>query len=55
MPNFIDLYSFIPGSCCVDMGPKVLLCPIAYIAVKTMAYNAVKTVLLKRTYMYMYN
>ena len=55
MPNFIDLYSFIPGSCCVDMGPKVLLCSIAYIAVKAMAYNAVKTVLLKRTYMYMYN
>jgi hypothetical protein len=43
LPTFIDLYSFIPGSGCVDMGPNVLLC--------SMAYNAVKTVLLKRTYM----
>ena len=24
MFNFIDLYSFIPGSGCVDIGPKVL-------------------------------
>jgi len=47
IPNFIDLYSFIPESCCVDMGPKVMLC--------SRAYNAVKTVLVKRTYMYMYN
>jgi len=25
MFNFIDLYSFIPGSGCVDMSPEVLL------------------------------
>ena len=35
MFNFIDLYSFIPGSGCVDIGPKVLVCPRAYHAVKT--------------------
>ena len=43
MFNFIALYSFIPGSGCVDMGPKVLLCPRAYTAVKTV---------LQQTYMY---
>jgi hypothetical protein len=35
MFNFIDLYSFIPGSGCVDIGPNVLVCPRAYHAVKT--------------------
>ena len=35
MFNFIDIYSFIPASDCVGMGPSTLLCPGAYNAVKT--------------------
>ena len=35
MFNFIDIYSFIPVSGCVGMGPSVLFCPGVYIAVKT--------------------
>jgi hypothetical protein len=31
MFNFIDIYSFIPVSGCVDMGTIALLCPGAYI------------------------
>jgi hypothetical protein len=34
MLNFINIYSFIPVSGCVGMGPSVLLCPGAYNAVK---------------------
>jgi hypothetical protein len=32
---FIDIYSFIPVSGRVGMGPSALLCPVAYDAVKT--------------------
>ena len=35
MFNFIDIYSFIPVSGCVDMGPSALLFPGGYNAVKT--------------------
>jgi hypothetical protein len=35
MFNFIDMYSFIPASGCVDMAPSVLLWSGAYNAVKT--------------------
>jgi hypothetical protein len=35
MFNFIDMYSFIPVSGCVDMAPSVLLWSGAYNAVKT--------------------
>jgi len=28
MFNFIDIYSFIPVSGCVGMGPSALLCPV---------------------------
>jgi hypothetical protein len=34
MLNFINIYSFIPVSDCVGMGPSVLLCPGAYNAFK---------------------
>ena len=40
MFNFIDIYSFIPVSSCVDMGPRVLFCPGAYNIVK-MALNII--------------
>ena len=36
MFNFIDIYSFIPVSGCVGMGPSALFCPGVYITV-TMA------------------
>ena len=35
MLNFINIYSFIPVSGCVGMGPSALLCPGVYNAVKT--------------------
>jgi hypothetical protein len=35
MFNFIDIYSFIPVSGCVGIGPSALLYPGAYNAVKT--------------------
>ena len=35
MVDFIDIYSFIPVSGCVDMGTIALLCPGAYNVVKT--------------------
>jgi hypothetical protein len=35
MFNFIDIYSFIPVSGCVDMGPSALLFPGVYNAIKT--------------------
>ena len=34
MFNFINIYSFIPVSGCVDMGPSAMLCQGAYNAVK---------------------
>jgi hypothetical protein len=38
MYNFIDIYSFIPVSSCVGVGPSALLCTEAYYAVKTALY-----------------
>ena len=35
MFNFIDIYSFIPVSGCVGIGPSALLCPGAYNVIKT--------------------
>ena len=35
MFNFIDIYSFIPASGCVGMGPNALLYLGVYDAVKT--------------------
>jgi len=35
MFNFIDIYSFIPVSGCVGIGPSALLGPGVYNAVKT--------------------
>ena len=35
MCNFIYIYSFIPMSCCVGMGPSALLFPGARDTVKT--------------------
>ena len=35
MFNFIDIYIFIPVSGCVGRGPRALLCPGTYNAVKT--------------------
>ena len=35
MFNFIDIYSFIPVSGSVDMGPSALFSPGVYIGVKT--------------------
>ena len=33
--DLIDIYSFIPVSGCVGMGPRPLFCPGAFNAVKT--------------------
>jgi hypothetical protein len=37
--NFIDIYSFIPASACVGMGPSALLCLGAYNAAKMALYH----------------
>jgi len=39
MFNFIDIYSFIPVSSCVDMGPRALLYPGFHSAVKTALFE----------------
>jgi len=56
MFNSIDICSFIPVIGCVGMGPRALICPGAYNAVKMAlhpsallcpgAYNAVKMALI---------
>ena len=40
MFNFIDIYTFIPVSCCVVRGLSELLCTVTFNAVKT-ALNVV--------------
>ena len=42
MVNFIDTYSFIPVSGCIDMGTSAMPFPVAY--------NDVKTALGRRVY-----
>jgi hypothetical protein len=39
MFNLIDIYSFIPASACVGMGPSALLCPGAYNAAKNATHD----------------
>ena len=41
MFNFIDIYSFIPLSGSVGMGPSALFCPGVYIDVKTPSSSVV--------------
>jgi len=44
MFNFIDIYSFIPASACVGMGPSALLCLGACIAAKMTLYHYMEPV-----------
>jgi hypothetical protein len=48
MFNFIDIYSFIPASACVGMGPSALLCLGAYNAAKMALYHYIYLLLIKQ-------
>jgi hypothetical protein len=51
MFNFIDIYSFIPASACVGMGPSALLCLGACIAAKMALYHYIYLLLIKLKYL----
>jgi hypothetical protein len=51
MFNFIDIYSFIPVSACVGMGPSALLCLGACIAAKMALYHYIYLLLIKLKYL----